>query len=53
MDDERLLEKCKGIWTKTEDLENFELNALPVYDDRYIKAKIITYDDKIYTNFCG
>ena len=53
MDDERLLEKCKGIWTKTEDLKNFELNALPVYDDRYIKTKIITYDDKICTNFCG
>ena len=40
--DEKLLEKCKAIWTKIEDLKNIELNALPVYDDRYIKTKILT-----------
>ena len=40
------------IWTKIEDLQNINLNALPVYDDRYIKAKIKEYDDKVYTNFC-
>ena len=27
--------------------------ALPVYDDRYIKTKIITHGDKVDTNFCG
>ena len=26
---------------------------MPVYDDRYIKNKITTYGDKVYTNFCG
>ena len=26
-------EKYKTIYTKAEDLENIELNALPVYDD--------------------
>ena len=40
IDDENLLEKYKTIWTKNEDLKNIELNALPVYDDRYIKPKI-------------
>ena len=46
---------CKNIviWTKIEDLKDVELNALPVYDDRYIKTKIRTYSDKVYTNFCG
>ena len=29
------------------------MNALPVYDYRYIKFKIETYGDKVYTNFCG
>ena len=29
------------------------LDILPVYDDRYIKSKIRTYGDKVYTNFCG
>ena len=43
----------KAIWTKTEDLKNIALNALPIYHDRYIKTKIRIYDNKIYTNFCG
>ena len=51
VDDEKLLEKYKAIWTKIEDLKNIELNALPVYDDRYIKTKIRTYGDKVYTKF--
>ena len=53
IDDEKLLEKYKATWTKIEDLKNIELNALPVYDKRYIKTKIRTYGDKVYTNFCG
>ena len=38
---------------KIEDLTNIKLNALLVYDDRYIKKIIRTYGDKVYTNFCG
>ena len=53
IDDERLLEKYKSLWTKIEGLKNIELNALQVYDDRYIKTKIRTYRDKVYTNFRG
>ena len=53
IDDEKLLEKCKAIWTKIEDFKNMELNALTVYDDRYIKTKIRTDGDKIYSNFRG
>ena len=47
VNDEELLEKYKTIWTKIEDL----MNVLPFYDDRYIKTKIRTYGDKVYTNF--
>ena len=36
IDDKKLLENYKAIWTKIENLKNIELNALPVYDDRYI-----------------
>ena len=32
---EKLLEKYKAIWNKIEDLKNIELNAWPVYHDRY------------------
>ena len=53
IDARKLLEKCKTTWTKIEDLQNNELNALPSYDDRFIKTKITTYGDKVYTNFCG
>ena len=50
---EKLLEKYKAIWTKIEDLKIIELNALPVYDERYMKTKIRKFDDKVYTNFRG
>ena len=38
VDDEKLLEKYKAIWTKIEDLKNIKLNALPVSGDRCIKT---------------
>ena len=31
--DEKLLENYKAIWTKSEDLQNIDLNALPVYEN--------------------
>ena len=51
IDDEKLLEKYKTIWTKIKNLKNIELNALGAYDDRYINTKIRTYGDNGYTNF--
>ena len=39
IDDKKLLEKYKAIWAKIEDIQNIELNALPVCDDRYTKTK--------------
>ena len=53
IDDEKLIEKYKAIWAKIEDLKSIELNALSIYDDKYIKTKTRTYGDKVYTNFCG
>ena len=53
IDGGKLLGKCKGIWTRVEDLKNIELNALPAHDDRYIKTKIRKYGDKVYINFHG
>ena len=34
-------------------LKKYWINALPVYDDRYIKTKIRTYGDEVYTNNCS
>ena len=50
IDDDKLLEYYKSIWTNIEDFKNIELDFLPVYDNRYIKTKIRTYGDKVYTN---
>ena len=36
---DKLLEKYKTILAKIEDLQNIELNALLIYDDRYMKLK--------------
>ena len=47
IDDEKLSEKYKAIWTKIQDLKNIKLIALPVYDDRYITTKIRTCGDKL------
>ena len=49
----KLLAKYKAIWTKIEDLNNIKLNALLVYDDRYIKIKLKTYGYKVYTICSG
>ena len=51
--DKTLLEKYENICTKTEKLKSVKLNALPVHDVRYIKTKLRTYNDKVYTNFRG
>ena len=53
INDKKLLEKHKAIWANIEDLKNIEFSALQVYDDRYVKAKIRTYSNKVYTNFLG
>ena len=51
INNEKLLEKYEAIWTKIEDIKNIELDALPVYDNKYIKTKIRTYGDKVYSYF--
>ena len=48
--DEKLLEKYKTIWTKIKELKYIKLNALSVYDYRYIKKN---YGVKFYANSRG
>ena len=38
IDHDKLLQQYKTIWTKIKDLKNIELNALQVYDNRYIET---------------
>ena len=53
INDDKLQEKYETIWAQIENLQNIELNALLVYDDRYTKTKTRAYDDKVYTNCHG
>ena len=53
LNDEKLLEKYKTLWSKIKDLKNIEICTLPVYDDRYIKIKIGKHVDNVCTNFLG
>ena len=51
IDDEKLLEKYKAIWTKIKNFKIIELDASPVYGNRYIKTEIRTEDDLEYESF--
>ena len=51
IDDEKIFKKYKAIWTRNDDLKNSELNALPIYDDRYIKTNVRTNDIKFILIF--
>ena len=55
VNDNRLLKKYTKIWEKVSMLINLEFDSKPVYsdNDKYIKAKIMPYGDKVNTNFQG
>ena len=42
VDDDKLLEKYKNIWRRTEQFKGVGLTILPVHDDKYIKTKTKT-----------
>ena len=46
-----LLKRYNAIWDKISNLLKKEFDSEPVYDDKYIKTKIKTYNNKINTNF--
>ena len=51
----KLLKEYTKIWERVSSLMNIEFDSEPVYgdNDKYIKAKIKSYGDKINTNFQG
>ena len=50
-DDE--LEIYNEIWNKIKKALNIELHSMPVYDEKYIKAKVREFNSVIKTNFLG
>ena len=51
--DKKLFKKYTEVWERVSSLINIELNSKPAYDDndKFIKTKIRSYEDKINTNF--
>ena len=49
--DEELLEKYNEIWEKVKNRIKKEFDSEPVYNEKYLKAKIKSYHRKINTNF--
>ena len=49
--DDKLLKKYNEIWKKIKNIIKKEFNSEPVYNEKYPKAKIKSYNGKINTNF--
>ena len=48
--DDKLLEKYNALWEKINSLKK-EFDSEPVYNEKYLKAQIKSYDWKLNTNF--
>ena len=51
--DDKLLEKYNEIWEKVKNSLKKEFDSEPAYNEKYLKAKIKSYNGKINTNFHG
>ena len=51
--DDDVLEIYNEIWNKIKKALNIELHSMPVYDEKYIKAKVREFNSVIKTNFLG
>ena len=49
--DDDVLDKCNEIWDKIKTYLNIKYHSIPVYDEKYIKAKVREFRGVIKTNF--
>ena len=49
--DDELLEKYNELWENVKNIIKKEFDSEPVYNEKYLKAKIKFYNGKINTNF--
>ena len=40
IEDDTILVKCNEIWNKIKKILNIKFHSTPVYDEKYIKAKV-------------
>ena len=51
--DDDLLDKYNEIWDKIKETLNIKFHSMPVYDEKYIKAKVREFNGVIKTKFWG
>ena len=51
--DDRVLGKYNAIWDKIKEKLNIKIYSVPVYDEKYIKAKVTEFNGVIKTNSLG
>ena len=51
--DDDVLDKYNEIWNKIKKTLNIKFHSMPVYDEKYIKAKVREFNGVIKTNFLG
>ena len=51
--DNDLLDKYIEIWDKIKETLSIKFHSMPVYDEKYIKAKVREFNGVIKTNFLG
>ena len=51
--DDNVLDKYNEIWDKIKEKLNIKFHSKPVYNQKYLKAKVREFDGIIKTNFLG
>ena len=53
IEDNGVLVKYNEIWNNLKKTLNIKFHSMPVYDEKYIKAKLKEFNGVVNTNFCG
>ena len=51
--DDDVVDKYNEIWDKIKETLSIKFHSMPVYDEKYIKAKVREFSGVIKTNFLG
>ena len=53
IEDDRVLVKYNEIWNKIKKTLNIKFHSMPVYDEKYIKAKVNEFNDVVNIKLLG
>ena len=51
--DDGVLDKYNEIWDKIKEKLNIKFHSMPIYNEKYIKAKVREFNGVIKANFLG